>query len=75
MNQRPQATPAPAKAISTPLEARKLAEELMDVMSALLGIIERETELVRAGTDPRGDAARGAEGRTVAAAIWSRSKP
>lgn len=49
MNQRPQATSAPAKAISTPLEARKLAEELMDVMSALLGIIERETELVRAG--------------------------
>jgi CRISPR/Cas system-associated endonuclease Cas3-HD len=38
-----------AKAISTPVEARKLAEDLMDVMSALLGIIERETELVRAG--------------------------
>ena len=51
MNQRPQATPAaaPAPAISTPAEARKLAEELMDVMSALLGVIERETELVRAG--------------------------
>ena len=51
MNQRPQAKPtaAPAPAISTPVEARKLAEELMDVMSALLGIIERETELVRAG--------------------------
>ncbi|XIA64008.1 hypothetical protein ACFIOY_34380 [Bradyrhizobium sp. TZ2] len=55
MSQRPQArsapspSPAPAKAISSPLEARKLAEELMDVMSGLLGIIERETELVRAG--------------------------
>src|SRR3954468_3910051 len=51
MNQRLQATPAaaPAPAISTPAEARKLAEELMDVMSALLGVIERETELVRAG--------------------------
>src|SRR3954466_5024337 len=55
MNQRPQASPAPlpasapARAISTPAEARKLAEELMDVMSALLGVIERETELVRAG--------------------------
>ena len=51
MNQRPQAkpVPAPAKAISTPVEARQLAEELMEVMSALLGIIERETELVRAG--------------------------
>jgi hypothetical protein len=55
MNQRPQASPAPspasapAKAISTPAEARKLAEDLMEVMSGLLGIIERETELVRAG--------------------------
>jgi hypothetical protein len=31
------------------IEARKLAENLMDVMSALLGVIEQETELVRAG--------------------------
>jgi len=30
-------------------EARKLAADLMDAMSALLGLIERETELVRAG--------------------------
>jgi hypothetical protein len=30
-------------------EARKMAEDLMDAMSALLGVIERETELVRAG--------------------------
>ena len=51
MNQRLQAKPAaaPAQAISTPVEARKLAEALMDVMSGLLGVIERETELVRAG--------------------------
>jgi hypothetical protein len=51
MNQRPQARPAaaPTQAISTPVEARKLAEDLMDVMGALLGVIERETELVRAG--------------------------
>jgi len=53
MNQRPQPRPATAPAakpvVSTPAEIRKLAEELMDVMSALLGIIERETELVRAG--------------------------
>jgi hypothetical protein len=51
MNQRPQAKPAaaPVQAISTPVEARKLAEDLMDVMGALLGVIERETELVRAG--------------------------
>lgn len=31
------------------IEARKLAEQLMDAMNALLGLIERETELVRAG--------------------------
>jgi hypothetical protein len=49
MNQHLQAKAAPAPAISTPAQARKLAEELMDVMSGLLGVIERETELVRAG--------------------------
>jgi hypothetical protein len=51
MNAHPQRQPAPAPApvASTPAEARKLAENLMDAMSALLGIIERETELVRAG--------------------------
>ncbi len=47
-SQRPPA-PAPIPIASTPAEARKLAENLMDVMSALLGVIERETELVRAG--------------------------
>jgi hypothetical protein len=40
----PRQTAAPGSA-----EARKLAEDLMDAMSALLGLIERETELVRAG--------------------------
>ena len=51
MNQHPQRQPAPAQVpmASTAAEARKLAENLMDVMSALLGVIERETELVRAG--------------------------
>ncbi len=53
MNHHPQRQPSPAPApvpmAATPAEARKLAENLMDVMSALLGIIERETELVRAG--------------------------
>ena len=51
MNQHPQRQPAPAPApvAATPADARKLAENLMDVMSALLGVIERETELVRAG--------------------------
>ena len=50
MNARAQISPPPpSRTISTPAEARKLAEELMDVMNALLAIIERETELVRAG--------------------------
>jgi hypothetical protein len=51
MNQHPrrQAAPVPIEIASTPAEARKLAEDLMDLMSALLGVIERETELVRAG--------------------------
>ena len=51
MNQPSQANPAaaPARAISTPAEARKLAEDLMEVMGALLGVIEQETALVRAG--------------------------
>ena|SRR5947209_7071106 len=42
-------SPAPARSASTPVDARKLAEGLMEAMSALLGVIERETELVRAG--------------------------
>ena len=51
MNQHPQRreTPAPIPAAATAADARKLAENLMDVMSALLRVIERETELVRAG--------------------------
>jgi hypothetical protein len=40
--QRPNTAPGSA-------DARKVAEQLMDAMSALLGLIERETELVRAG--------------------------
>ena len=51
MNQHPQrrVAPAPTASAANPTDARKLAENLMDVMSALLGVIERETELVRAG--------------------------
>jgi hypothetical protein len=41
--------PASTASAANPADARKLAENLMDVMSALLGVIERETELVRAG--------------------------
>ena len=50
MNQPHSRQPAPViPTISTPGEARRLAQELMDAMSALLGVIERETALVRAG--------------------------
>ena len=51
MNQHPQQPPLPAPlpVVSTQAEARKLAAGMMDAMSALLGVIERETELVRAG--------------------------
>jgi len=51
MNQHPQRQQAAASApmASSAAEARTLAEDLMDAMSALLGVIERETELVRAG--------------------------
>ena len=36
-------------AAATPAEARALAEGLMKIMTSLLGIVEQETELVRAG--------------------------
>jgi hypothetical protein len=51
MNQHPQArqAPSPRPPIATPADARKLAEELLDVMSKLLGVVEQETALVRAG--------------------------
>jgi hypothetical protein len=41
--------PSPTPVAATPAAARKLAENLMEAMSALLAVIERETELVRAG--------------------------
>ena len=40
---------APTPAAATPAEARELAESLMEVLTTLLGTLERETELVRAG--------------------------
>jgi hypothetical protein len=51
MNQHPQArqAPSPRPLIATPADARKLAEELLDVMNKLLGVVEQETALVRAG--------------------------
>lgn len=47
MQRQPAQAPAPAAA--TPAEARELAESLIEVMTTLLGTLERETELVRAG--------------------------
>ena len=50
MNQHPQRQASASRPIaSTPAEARKLAEDMVEVMSGLLAVIERETELVRAG--------------------------
>lgn len=55
MNHAQQRQPAPAPVVtlprpaSTPAEARKLATALIDVMNNLLAVVERETELVRAG--------------------------
>ena len=49
MNQQQQARPAPRPPVTTPQEARKLAEEMMDVMSKLLAVVDEETGLVRAG--------------------------
>ena len=38
-----------APMFATPADARRFAEGLMDIMTSLLGIVEQETELVRAG--------------------------
>jgi hypothetical protein len=43
-----QASPS-LPSVATPADARKLADGMLDTMNALLAIIERETELVRAG--------------------------
>ena len=48
-NSQRQQGPAPIPVASTPAEARKLAQDLLNIMNALLAVIERETELVRAG--------------------------
>ena len=51
MNPQPQRPQPPSvyPGAQNAAEARKLAEDLMDVMNGLLSIVERETELVRAG--------------------------
>lgn len=45
----PRPAPAPAPSVSTPADARRLAAGMIEVMTALLTIVEQETELVRAG--------------------------
>ena len=51
MSQQPQTrqAPAPRPPIATPADARRLAEEMLDVMNKLLAVIEQETAFVRAG--------------------------
>ncbi|GKQ53110.1 hypothetical protein [Bradyrhizobium sp. Ce-3] len=53
MNQRPQqqrpASAPAARPATTPPDVARLANELTEVMSGLLAVIERETEFVRAG--------------------------
>jgi len=49
MNASTPAKPVPHAAATTPAEAHNVAKELLEVMNALLSLIERETELVRAG--------------------------
>jgi hypothetical protein len=44
-----QRQPAPPPVPATPAGARKLAADLMEAMSGLLAVIERETALVRTG--------------------------
>jgi len=41
--------PSAARPVATPAEAEDLIHHLLDVMDALLGTVEEETELVRAG--------------------------
>ena len=65
--------PSPSPVAATPAAARKLAENLMDAMSALLAVIERETELVRAGKLREAMTIGAAQGRTVAGTMSTRS--
>ena len=43
------AKPEPTRPVASPGEAEALIRHLLDVMDALLGTVEEETELVRAG--------------------------
>lgn len=49
LSSRPAPSLAPASSAASPANARRLAENMIEVMSALLAIVEQETKLVRAG--------------------------
>jgi len=49
MNAPVPAKPEPVRPVATPADAEALVRHLTDVMDALLGTVEEETELVRAG--------------------------
>jgi hypothetical protein len=49
MNAPVPAKPEPTRPVASPAEAEALLKHLIDVMDALLGTVEEETELVRAG--------------------------
>lgn len=44
-----QHAPLPEQPVSTPMEARQLEDNLLEVIGTLQDVVERETELVRAG--------------------------
>ncbi|RJF76609.1 hypothetical protein [Rhodopseudomonas palustris] len=52
MQMQRQPAPAPAPSVASPIDARQLANALTEIMNDLLALIERETELVRAGKIP-----------------------
>ncbi|MCP9625752.1 hypothetical protein NML43_01490 [Rhodopseudomonas palustris] len=52
MQMQRQQGPAPVQPVASPNDARQLANTLTAVMNELLALIERETELVRAGKIP-----------------------
>ena len=49
MSTAPNAAPAPARPVSSAADAELLIQHLHDVMDALLGTVEEETQLVRSG--------------------------
>ena len=67
--------PAAPRAVTNIAEAELLMKHLMDVMDALLGVVEQETELVRAGDLAGRGQARGVQGGTVAALLYRRGAP